>query len=375
MIAVLDGCARQWNVYWFAELAVRPARMKTRVAFVLILISLRTIPSTAQVQYRDLETGNLRIRSIVLLPIRVSLTKKSVKNAEPMPQEASDAELSLALEVEAALRDLNYQVDTRSLSRKTLEKDSKLASAVDDVQKRFDSLLPQLRGDQNGIRSGRFSLDNESTGLPLVHKPDALLFVRCYGQLLTEAKRALTVPPITKADFMKMDLALADASTGRILYLAQGDITPILFHYADGVATGIAKALAAFPRSPTPPGPVEGFLASSDSPVTNLPESDSNLKVRRISLSQTAMKYQLTRRVDPAYPGIATANGIEGDVVIHAVIDHNGRVAEMSVVSGPIQLISAATSAVKQWQYHPLVVDGEPVEIKTRIVLSFRLRS
>jgi periplasmic protein TonB len=43
------------------------------------------------------------------------------------------------------------------------------------------------------------------------------------------------------------------------------------------------------------------------------------------------------------------------------------------VISGPILLQQAALDAVKQWVYWPFFMDGEPVEVSTKINVIFNL--
>ena len=58
---------------------------------------------------------------------------------------------------------------------------------------------------------------------------------------------------------------------------------------------------------------------------------------------------------------------------MRVVIDRNGEVAEVVVVSGPVQLIPAATSAVKQWRYRPFTAKGQIFEVETQIVITFKI--
>jgi protein TonB len=53
---------------------------------------------------------------------------------------------------------------------------------------------------------------------------------------------------------------------------------------------------------------------------------------------------------------------IQGDVVVHVLIDKTGHVANAKATSGHPMLIQAALSAVKQWDYKPFLLNGEPAE-------------
>src|SRR5262249_677875 len=65
--------------------------------------------------------------------------------------------------------------------------------------------------------------------------------------------------------------------------------------------------------------------------------------------------------------------GIQGAVVVRAIIDREGNVTTASVMSGPQQLRGAAVDAIRQWRYEPYILSGVPVEIETPITVNFLL--
>jgi len=79
------------------------------------------------------------------------------------------------------------------------------------------------------------------------------------------------------------------------------------------------------------------------------------------------------RRVQPEYPAIAKAAGIQGDVVLRAFISRTGEIENLQLVSGHPALAEAARRAVNQWKFRPYVLDGIPVEVETQITVAFRL--
>ena len=84
-------------------------------------------------------------------------------------------------------------------------------------------------------------------------------------------------------------------------------------------------------------------------------------------------KATLLNRVDPQYPPSARQAGIYGPVVIHAIIDREGILQDIEVLSGPQQLRAAAVEAVRQWRYQPYQLDGYTVEVETTITIIFDL--
>ena len=62
-----------------------------------------------------------------------------------------------------------------------------------------------------------------------------------------------------------------------------------------------------------------------------------------------------------------------GTVVLHAIISKTGSIEQLNVVSGPPMLVGAATDAVKQWRYKPYLLNGEPTEVDTTVIVNFNL--
>jgi protein TonB len=77
----------------------------------------------------------------------------------------------------------------------------------------------------------------------------------------------------------------------------------------------------------------------------------------------------------PVYPPLARQARIQGTVVLSAIIDKEGKVAQLSVVSGHPLLVQAALDAVKQWRYKPTLLNGDAVEVDTTISVTFTMGS
>jgi periplasmic protein TonB len=79
------------------------------------------------------------------------------------------------------------------------------------------------------------------------------------------------------------------------------------------------------------------------------------------------------RRIEPVYPTLARAAHVQGDVVVDAILDEQGNVTEMKIVSGPPLLYQAALEALSQWKYQPTYLNDEPVSVQFIVTISFRL--
>jgi protein TonB len=96
--------------------------------------------------------------------------------------------------------------------------------------------------------------------------------------------------------------------------------------------------------------------------------------VRRVArISSGVMQGLLIAKVTPVYPAGAKENGIQGTVVLHAIIGKDGHVVKVDAISGPDELKDAALDAVRQWTYRPYLLNGEPTEVDTTIIVNFNL--
>ncbi|MBZ5524319.1 MAG: TonB family protein [Acidobacteriia bacterium] len=82
---------------------------------------------------------------------------------------------------------------------------------------------------------------------------------------------------------------------------------------------------------------------------------------------------KLVSRSMPVYPPAAEKGHVSGDVVLDVTLKEDGTVARTDVIDGPPLLAEAATSAVQQWRYQPLLLKGKPV-LKFVVVVSFGRR-
>lgn len=94
---------------------------------------------------------------------------------------------------------------------------------------------------------------------------------------------------------------------------------------------------------------------------------------QRVRISKDVQKGLLIKKVPPDYPEIARQARVQGSVVMHAVIDKNGNIQDLKLISGHAMLAPAAMKAVKDWKYRPYLLQGQPMEVETEIVVNFSL--
>ena len=121
-------------------------------------------------------------------------------------------------------------------------------------------------------------------------------------------------------------------------------------------------------------GGVIGGIINATSSVAAVPKFVPVVP-QRVRISQGVTKGLLIQRIEPAYPTLARAARVQGQVVLSAIIDTNGQITNLQLVSGHPMLVPAALGAVRQWRYKPYLLNGQPVEVETTITVTFTLQS
>jgi periplasmic protein TonB len=116
----------------------------------------------------------------------------------------------------------------------------------------------------------------------------------------------------------------------------------------------------------SPNSPINSILSVNTRPVPHSAASAGPV-VRKSSV----LEGLLIDRVEPQYPTIAKQLHIQGAVVIDALIGRDGRIEQTTVIRGQALLNKSAMEAIKQWQYRPYYLNGEPVEVETQITVNF----
>lgn len=112
-------------------------------------------------------------------------------------------------------------------------------------------------------------------------------------------------------------------------------------------------SMAAVPPTPRPRTQIRDVT-----PVDHLPLSGQD----SILASRPPLRFEY-----PVYPDVRA----RGVVALTALVDSDGNVSAVRVVSGNRALAAAAVRAVRQWRYRPYLKDGQPVATETNIVISF----
>ena len=150
-----------------------------------------------------------------------------------------------------------------------------------------------------------------------------------------------------------------------------------------GLALWVVFAATLSQVSPpdAPPSPVSagiGYLPAPPPPPP--PPAWDNQKRIDVQFSYGRMNITAARAAEPPvpltapqpiYPPIARAYGLRGEVVLEATVDREGRVVSSRVVRSIPVLDEAAINAIRQWRFHPRMVNGVPVPVLISVRATF----
>jgi protein TonB len=103
-------------------------------------------------------------------------------------------------------------------------------------------------------------------------------------------------------------------------------------------------------------------------PLTAAPETP------KVRVGGNVQASKLISQPKPVYPPDAKAARIQGTVQLLVDIAADGKVKDVSVVSGPPELVRSAVEAVSQWVYQTTLLNGEPVGVITTVDVNYTLR-
>ena len=79
-------------------------------------------------------------------------------------------------------------------------------------------------------------------------------------------------------------------------------------------------------------------------------------------------------RTEPNYPLLARSARVQGVVEIEGMINEEGRIEQIKVVTGHPMLNDAAVECVRKWKYKPGRLNGQIIEMPIKILVRFQLR-
>jgi protein TonB len=84
---------------------------------------------------------------------------------------------------------------------------------------------------------------------------------------------------------------------------------------------------------------------------------------------------EVLSKFDPAYPGELMKDGVQGTVILTAIIRSDGSVGNIAVAKSlDPQLDRNAVEALSHWLFRPALKDGQAIDLEAVITVPFRLK-
>jgi len=119
----------------------------------------------------------------------------------------------------------------------------------------------------------------------------------------------------------------------------------------------------------------ETVVIVGQKPATVTPAAPMARAPQRIRVGGNVQATKLILMARPQYPADLQRLGIQGAVVMRAVISTTGGLLNVEAVNSDVdaRLVAAALDAVRIWKYQPTLLNGQPVEVATTITVDFQL--
>lgn len=120
--------------------------------------------------------------------------------------------------------------------------------------------------------------------------------------------------------------------------------------------------------------PIAEAIVVSGAPPEPEPSQPGKPRTR-VRVGGNVRKARLVHYVPPIYPADAEREGVEGTVLMEAVIGTEGRLVGLATLNSMVdeRLAAAASDAVLKWEYRPTLLNGRPVEVAVTVSVAFEL--
>jgi TonB family protein len=138
--------------------------------------------------------------------------------------------------------------------------------------------------------------------------------------------------------------------------------------------TGPASDPGPGPGSNTPgtPGVPWGKPGGLD---TDGPPAKADVPEAKIyTVSGDVKSPRVLRRVSPPYPEVARRMRLNGTVILECIIDQSGHIRDAKVLQSSFAAFEQpALDAIRQWEFAPGTLNGQPVNVQFNLTISFHL--
>lgn len=129
--------------------------------------------------------------------------------------------------------------------------------------------------------------------------------------------------------------------------------------------TEMSEALAPVSMDDLGGGTGDSIVVQMDIPTERSPSPEEFVAVEEEPVR--------LRIAPPVYPEVATQAGVEGTVLVRALVGKDGRIKDCIVIDGPEMLREAAVACAKTAVFKPALLQHKPVEVWVMIPITFKM--
>jgi hypothetical protein len=220
--------------------------LKLRILFLAAaIIGFSGLSTNAQFLHPKVNSKQTTVRTVVVMPAKVTVVRDSMKGPEGMAAESDE----LSTRVEKMISEvLSKQKNITSLAPPaagTGSGDSQPNYSIADFQTKFDELLPKIMKKRSDVKKGRFSMGDEVLNLNLEKSTDAIVFIRGEGKKLTGGKTAFNYLVYGTPAYLTLRIGIVDARNGEVLLYTdptfKGDPTTAIDRLRKALENGLKK--------------------------------------------------------------------------------------------------------------------------------------
>ncbi len=201
-----------------------------------------------------------------------------------------------------------------------------------------------------------------------------------YSEMLPSAQlRSLLVAPPVPPRSIPMQRVTSSHERAMIVRPFRSDrltapkVIPKQVNRIEEAAPAIGVSASSGEQADAPAGAIFGPLGAVPATAPPVAEPRPKKPVGPIRVGGRVAQANLIRQIQPVYPPLAKSARVQGTVEFTATIAKDGSIENLQLVRGHPLLVNAAREAVSQWKYRPTLLNGQPVEVVTDIVVNFTL--
>ncbi len=218
------------------------------------------------------------------------------------------------------------------------------------------ALMQRIFARMPGMGQGLTSLIEQRSKAPML-KSHVEVYLPVMALLLQKAGQQGSGAPQfdANAPFIESNSEMVELSTAPV----DDSVFQVPAGFQSAPAAELLKSLTGQPAAP--------------STATAPPAPAGDYTPKRIIVDGNVQAANRIHKEEPLYPPVAQQARVQGTVRLKIIIDKEGHVVTVELVSGHPLLVAAAQEAVRQWTYKPTLLNGEPTEVQTRADVIFSL--